>query len=185
MAEMQARKRDEDRKRATEIEIEKRRAHEEHQRQVQKFFADHQMELRRKLESMQGAEKKKQQALMERNRLLQEENALKRSRAEERLRKNFEMAKMVEEKRKNDFLEAQAKFEESRSRHLANLERERQLHTQEVVIVVNYKLCIFITFFSPDRHLVSDYAPRATASYAARPVSARRREAKRKHAPEL
>jgi hypothetical protein len=100
---------------------------------VQKFFAGHQMELRRKLEEMQGAEKKKQEALAIRQRQQMEENAVKRAAAEERLRKNFEMAKIVEEKRKNDFLEAQRLFEESRNRHLANLEQERQLHSQEVL----------------------------------------------------
>lgn len=102
------------------------------------------MELRRKMEEMSGAEKKKQDALAIRNKRLQEENAAKRAAAEERLRKNFEMAKMVEEKRKNDFLETQRLFEESRNRHLAQLERERQLHSQEVDLKKNFYIsCYF------------------------------------------
>lgn len=110
LQEAQARQRDAERKRAREDEIEKKRLHEEHQRQVAKFFADHQMELRKRLESMQGADKKKQDAMLEKQAKTLEENLQKRASAEERLRKNFEMAKLVEEKRKNDFLQSQVLF---------------------------------------------------------------------------
>ena len=86
------------------------------------------------MESMQGADKKKQDALLERQQKTLEENRIKRAAAEERLRKNFEMSQMVEEKRKNDFLDSQSKFEAKRAITLAEQERERQLHAQEVML---------------------------------------------------
>jgi hypothetical protein len=134
------------------------------------------MELRRKMEEMNGAEKKKQDALAIRNKRLQEENAAKRAAAEERLRKNFEMAKMVEEKRKNDFLETQRLFEESRNRHLAQLEQERQLHSQEVCLKKSYHGIGYFLNLNDSHlsyyHISADSTPRTTPSYATHPISA-------------
>jgi hypothetical protein len=153
---MQERKRQEDKRKAREDEIEKKRLHEEHQRHVQKFFADQQMELRHKLESMQDADKKKQDAILERQRRQTEENNRKRTAAEERLKRNFEMAKLAEEKRKQDFLSAQEKFENSRAIHLANQERERELHAQEVLYKKEYK--IFCDLNLLNKYITGDVA---------------------------
>lgn len=132
LADMQARKLAEDKRRRREEEIEKKRLHEERQRATQKFFADHQMELRGRMEAMQGADKKKNDAILERQRLKAIENKDKRDAAERRLARNFEMAKMIEEKKKNDFLQHLEEFEEKRAIMLAEQERARMLHSQEI-----------------------------------------------------
>ena len=134
LADAQARKREADKRRAREEDAEKKRKHEEHQRATQKFFADHQMELRRRLESMQGAEKKKQDAILQRQQELMEELLKKRAMVEERLQRNMMISKKVEEKRKNDFLENQAHHEAIRKAHLDQQESERQLHAQEILL---------------------------------------------------
>jgi len=113
---------------------EKHRIHEEKQRQVQKFFADHQMELRRRMEAMQGADKKKQDAILERQRLKAIENKEKRDAADARLSRNFAMMVAVEQKRKDDFLKHQEEFENKRSIMLQEQERSRQLHAQEIML---------------------------------------------------
>lgn len=134
LADIAAKKAEEDRKRRREEDAEKKRLHEEHQRQVAKFFADHQMELRRRMEAMQGADQKKKAAMDERARLKAIENKKKRDAAETRLAKNFEMSRMVENKKKQDFLDKKKQFEDKRQIMLEEQERQRELHSQEIML---------------------------------------------------
>jgi len=134
LAEIAAKKAEADKKRRREEDAEKRRLHEEHQRQVAKFFADHQMELRKRMEAMQGADLKKKRAMEERKRLKAIENKEKRDAADARLAKNFEMARMIEEKKKSDFLEKKKKFEDKREIMLQEQARQRELHSQEIML---------------------------------------------------
>jgi len=75
--------------------------------QVEEFFAEEQMELRRRLESMQLAEKKKQDQILQRQQQHAENLRRKRAEIEQRIEQNMEMAKMIEEKKKADFIERQ------------------------------------------------------------------------------
>ena len=56
---------------------------------------------------MQLAEKKKQDQIMQRQQQHAENLRKKRAMIEERIEQNMEMAKAIEEKKKNDFLERQ------------------------------------------------------------------------------
>lgn len=65
------------------------------------------MELRKRLESMQLAEKKKQDQILQRQQQHAENLRRKRAEIEQRIEQNMEMAKMIEEKKKADFIERQ------------------------------------------------------------------------------
>ena len=80
---------------------------EQNYKQVEEFFNEEQAELRRRLETMQLAEKKKQDQIMQRQQQHAENLRKKRAMIEERIEQNMEMAKAIEEKKKNDFLERQ------------------------------------------------------------------------------
>ena len=112
--------------------------------QVQRFFSDQQMELRRRLEEMQYAERKKQQMIMKTQREKKKQMAIKREIVEQRIERNMELAAAVEEKRKNDFLDAQAKSEALRAEHLKKLEEERELKAQEAVLQEQRKRMILL-----------------------------------------
>jgi hypothetical protein len=132
LAEQAAIKAKEQKRFAREMEVEKKRKHEEHRAQTEAYFQEEEARLRKRLEDMQGAEKKKQDAILAK--AAEHAAALKKRRAviEQRIQRNFQMAKLVEEKRKNDFLSKQEHFEQKRTEHLTKLERERALHSQEV-----------------------------------------------------
>jgi hypothetical protein len=132
IAEDHERKLRQEKKRRQFEEQEKQRKHEEHKAQLAKYFSDEQMQLRQRLESMQDAEKKKQEAIMKRQKELASELRHKREVIEERISRNMEMAHMIEEKRKEDFLDRQAHFESIRADHIRRQEEERQLHRQEM-----------------------------------------------------
>lgn len=130
-AEENARKAAEAKRRARELEEEKKRKHEEHRQAVEQFFAEEQMRLRQRLESMQYAERKKQEAIMRKQEELAEAQRIKREQIEQRIEQNMNIAKMIEEKKKEDFLAKQDHFERIRQEHLRKQEEERQLKAQE------------------------------------------------------
>lgn len=132
LAEEAARKQAEQRRRAREEEQERKRKHEEHRRQVEQFFAEEQMRLRQRLESMQYAERKKQEAIMKKQAEHAEMMRRKRQMIEERISMNMEMAKAIEEKKKQDFLSKQEQFEQIRAEHIRRQEEERELKAQEL-----------------------------------------------------
>lgn len=92
------------------------------------------MVLRQRLDNMQNAEKKKQDAILEKQRIHAENMRKKRAAIEERIEKNVTMASMIEEKKKNDFLERQAFHEKLREEALEKQEEERRLKAQEVML---------------------------------------------------
>jgi len=119
------------RRAAKEAEKVKLQKQQEHRASVQRYFAEEQMQLRKRLENMQGAEKKKQDALMIKQEAAAKEVALRRAQAEERITRNMEMAKAVVQKRTTDFLNKQEHHEKIRAVHLSKQDRERELHAQE------------------------------------------------------
>lgn len=133
-AEQKAREAQEEKKRRRQEELERAAKHEAHKKQVQSFFEEEQMRIRKRLESMQDADKKKQAAILKKQQALAEELRLKREAVEKRIERNMRMAEEVEEKRKSDFFEKQAAFEAVREAHLKKQEEERALHAQEVML---------------------------------------------------
>lgn len=122
----------EDKRKAREDDAEKKRKNEEHRAQVEKFFADEQAELRKRLDSIHLADEKKQAAIVERQQRLAEELRKKRDAIEQRIEKNMEMAKMIEQKKKDDFLERQDHHEKILSEKMQKQEEERRLRAQEI-----------------------------------------------------
>ena len=131
-------------RKAREADAEKRRKQQEHKAQVARYFAEEQMRLRKRLEDMQGAEVKKQAAIREKQIATAREVQLRRAMAEERISKNMEMARAVEQKRKDDFLAKQAHHDELRKVHLTQQEKERDLHAQEVLLAEQRRRMILI-----------------------------------------
>lgn len=131
-AEQKAREAELEKRKRREQELERAAKHEEHKKQVQRFFEEEQMRIRKRLETMQDAEKKKQQAILAKQAQLAEELRLKRLAVEERIERNMRMAEQVEEERKNEFFRKQEAFEKIRNDHLRKQEEERNLHAQEV-----------------------------------------------------
>jgi len=125
-------------------EAEKKAKQQEHKAQVQRYFAEEQMKLRQRLESMNGAEEKKQAAIRAKADATAAELLLKRAQADERIQRNMDMAKAVEEKRKTDFLSKQSHHEKLREEHLFKQERERSLHAQEVLLAEQRRRMILI-----------------------------------------
>lgn len=140
----QKRRNEETARQLRDQEEEKRRKHEEHKMQVQKFFADQQAELRARLAEMHRAEKKKQEMIASRQREHKNQLEKKRSIVAQRIERNMEMAAAVEEKRKNDFLDAQARSEALRAEHLKKLEEERELKQQESLLQEQRKRMILL-----------------------------------------
>jgi hypothetical protein len=131
-AEENLRKAVEAKRRAREIEEEKKRKHEEHRQAVEQFFSEEQMRLRQRLESMQYAEHKKQEAILRKQAELAEQQRIKREQIEQRIEQNMNIAKLIEDKKKEDFLAKQEHFELIRQEHLRKQEEERQLKAQEL-----------------------------------------------------
>lgn len=113
-------------------EVERKAKLEEQRATVQKYFADEQMALRRKLETLHLAEEKKQAAMLKRQAEQSEILTKRRAMIEKRINENMKLAKMVEEKRKNDFLEKTDHHERLREEALRRQEMERNLHAQEI-----------------------------------------------------
>lgn len=134
IAEDSKRKLEQARREAIEIDLEKKRKHEDHRRITQKFFEDENMKLRERLESMQGAEKKKQDAILEKQKYHADALLKKREIVEARLRQNMSYARKNEETRKEAFLEKQNHHETIRELALRKQEEERQLHAQEIML---------------------------------------------------
>ena len=132
LASMNLKKERERKKQAIANEIQKRQKQEEYKRQTAQYFADEEARLRKRLEDMNGAEEKKQAAIMAKQAEHAEMIKKRRAAIEARLETNFAMAKQVEEKRKNDFLEKQEHHEYLRSIQLSKQEQERRLHYQEL-----------------------------------------------------
>jgi hypothetical protein len=128
-------------------EEERRLKHEEHKLQTQRFFAEQEMLLRKRLEDMHVAEEKKQAMILKAQRDKKRELAIKRKIVEERIDRNMQMALEVEEKRKQDFLAAQAKSEALRAEHLARMEEERELKAQEALLQEQRKRMILLQQF--------------------------------------
>jgi hypothetical protein len=132
LAAMNLKKERERKKEAIAAEIQKRQKQEEYKRQTAQYFADEEARLRKRLEDMNGAEEKKQAAIMAKQAEHAEIVRQRRAAIEARLETNFAMAKQVEDKRKNDFLEKQEHHEYLRSIQLTRQEQERRLHYQEL-----------------------------------------------------
>lgn len=113
-------------------EIERNAKNAEHRAQVEKFFQDEQIELRKRLDNMHVAEEKKCAAILERQARLAEELRVKRAAIEKRIAANMEMAKLVEQKRKDNFLAKQDHHERIRQEKMLREEEERRLRSQEV-----------------------------------------------------
>jgi len=125
-------KRQEQKRFGREQEEEKKRKHAEHKRQVEQFFSEEQMQLRQRLESMQYAEKKKQDAILKKQTEAAETLRVRRNAIERRIEQNMEMAKLIEHKKKADFLEKQDHFERIRENNMHKQEEERYLKQQEL-----------------------------------------------------
>lgn len=134
----------EGRRAAIDKDLEKKKKHEEHRMETQKFFEEEQMKLRQRLESMNYAEKKKQDAILERQREHAETLRKKREMVEARIEKNMEFAKQIDEKRKNDFLDKQDQFDKIREAHLQKQEEDRELHAQEILLQEQRRRMILI-----------------------------------------
>ena len=132
LAAQRARKEKAEKKRRRELEVERKIKLEEQQAKVAKFFADEQARMRANLETLHLAEEKKQKAMNEKNAQLKEELRKRRAAIEKRIATNVKVAKMVEQKRKDDFEYKQAIFEEKRAETLQKEEEARNLHIQEV-----------------------------------------------------
>jgi hypothetical protein len=78
-------KRQEQKRFGREQEEEKKRKHAEHKRQVEQFFSEEQMQLRQRLESMQYAEKKKQDAILKKQTEAAETLRVRRNAIEKRI----------------------------------------------------------------------------------------------------
>lgn len=130
--EAKAKQEKEAKKAARAAEIERNEKNAEHRLQVDKFFADEQMELRKRLENMHVAEEKKVAAILERQAKLADELTLKRAAIDKRIAANMEMAKLVEQKRKDSFLAKQDHHEKIREEKMQREYEERSLRAQEV-----------------------------------------------------
>lgn len=134
LAEAKRIKEKQDKKLAIERDIEKRKKHEEHMRATKRFFEEEEQRLRSRLESMNSAEEKKQAALLEKQKQLEEEQRLKREAVEKRLQQSMEMMQIIEAKRQADFWEKHSHHEKLRAEFLHRQEYERTLHAQEVAL---------------------------------------------------
>lgn len=132
LAEQNARKEKEEKIRRRQLEVERKLKLEEQQAKVAKFFADENARMRANLETLHKAEEKKQAAILEKQARLKAEATKKRQAIEKRIETNMKVAKMVEQKRKDDFENKQRAFEEKRMITLAEEERKRALHIQEI-----------------------------------------------------
>lgn len=124
----------EDKIRAREEDFEKKKKNEESRLEVQRYFEEEQMKLRERLESMHVAEKKKQDAIIERQKVHAEKLRIKRAMIDERIEKNMELSHQIEQKKKNDFMKKQEDFEIARTAHLEQQERARHLLSQEILM---------------------------------------------------
>mmetsp|Transcript_10784 Transcript_10784/g.10410 ORF Transcript_10784/g.10410 Transcript_10784/m.10410 type:complete len:642 (+) Transcript_10784:246-2171(+) len=129
-----ARKEVQARRRAAEEEMDRSRKAEEHKAQVQKYFADEQLRLRERMETMNFAEKKKNDQIIKKQKEHAHTMRAKREKIEKRIELNMSMAEEIEEKRKNEFLDKQEHFERLRVAHLQQLEQDRILHSQEIAL---------------------------------------------------
>eukprot|EP01038_Epipyxis_sp_PR26KG_P014118 gene14118-18944_t len=152
LAEERAKKLVEDKKRAQELELERKIKNDEHKRQVAQFFAEEQMQLRQRLESMQYAEKKKQDAILSKQRKHMEDLRIKREAIEKRIEENMEMAKAMEEKRKTDFMNRQENFEKKREDHMRQQEQERELKAQEIMLQEQRRRMILLQQQKEEEH---------------------------------
>lgn len=100
--------------------------------QVQRFFAEEQVKLRARMETMQEAEQRKQAAILATQQQKRVEMREKRAIVELRIEKNIEMAEAVERKRTDDFIEKQMTSEDLRRRQEETIFHERELHAQEL-----------------------------------------------------
>lgn len=132
LAEMNRKKEIAEKKRRQELEQERKIKLEEQQAKVAKFFADENARMRANLETLHIAEEKKQAAMLEKQEKHKKEMMKRKAAIEKRIETNVKIAKMVEQKRKDDFEHKQRVFEEKRSETLKEEERKRALHIQEV-----------------------------------------------------
>lgn len=132
LAAQRARKEKAEKKRRRELEVERKIKLEEQQAKVTKFFADEQARMRANLDTLHLAEEKKQKAMLDKQATLKAEVLKRRAAIEKRIETNMKVAKMVEQKRKDDFEEKQQLFEEKRSIALREEEVARNLHIQEI-----------------------------------------------------
>ena len=130
LAEMNRKKEIAEKKRRRELEIERKIKLEEQQAKVAKFFADENARMRANLETLHLAEEKKQKAMLEKQKKHKEEQAKRKAAIEKRIETNMKIAKMVEQKRKDDFEKKQQTFEALKL--LKTEEEKRALHIQEV-----------------------------------------------------
>lgn len=134
LKEARERKLIEDKKRAREMDEEKKAKNEEARKAVERFFEEEQMQLRQRLETLHVAEEKKMAAIKARADEHAIQLKIKRDMVEERLKKNMEVATLVQQQRKEAFLRKQEEFERAREEHLKKQEEERKLHSQEILL---------------------------------------------------
>jgi hypothetical protein len=140
----QKRRNEETARQLQEQEVEKRRKHQEHKMQVQQFFADQQTELRARLAELHHADKKKQDMILARQTEHKKKLQKKKEIVSQRIERNMQLASDVEEKRKNDFLAAQAKSEALREEHMRKQDEERELKQQEIMLQEQRKRMILL-----------------------------------------
>jgi hypothetical protein len=104
------------------------------------------MQLRQRLENMQNAEKKKQDAIMKKQQIHAEALRQKRAAIEERIDQNMKVAEMMEEKKKQDFIERQENFEKIRLEALERQEEERRLKVIELLQVFLLIIYLYVFF---------------------------------------
>lgn len=134
LAEEATRKLEEQKKELRLRDIEKKRLNDEHRKKVVDYFESERLRIKSNLETIHEAEKKKQEALTIKQKMLTEQLKEKRDYVEKRLEENLMNSKEIEEKRKRDFFLKQEYFEMKRKAHLDKLEEERQHHINEVNI---------------------------------------------------
>lgn len=104
--------------------------HEEAKKKLQNFFMEEQIRLRNKLEEMNLSEQRKQEVLAERHRLKLENNRRKQELLKVRIDKNRQVAKFIENKRKEDMQQKQENYEYKRAMTVAEQEEERRLQAE-------------------------------------------------------
>jgi hypothetical protein len=144
LAAQRARKEKNEKVRRRELEVERKLKLQEQQAKVAKFFADEQARMRANLETLHLAEEKKQAAQNEKQAALKAELSKRRAAIEKRIETNMKVARMVEQKRKDDFETKQEAFERKRLEQMTKEEEARNLHIQEVQLQEQRRRLILI-----------------------------------------
>lgn len=113
-------------------EVERKLKHEAHKRQIERFFEEEQQQTRKKLDALHLAEKKKMEAMEQKQVALAAQLKKKREIVEKRIDNNIKMSLFAEQKRKQDFQDRQDAFDRTAQERSRRMEEEHQLHLQDV-----------------------------------------------------